>query len=245
MSIAEMIPELATKQTQGERTSLNLLWKSLQHRRYLPYLVFGLCASFYFLPFMLLLLRGFNEGTLDCGAVRILHGQLLGRDFFEVIGPGTFYWLALFFKLFGVTFLASRICLFVGSLLTVLSMYFLARRVCHRYQILPCILLFATYFDTHWPEVNYHIDSNCFALLAVVCMVLWQGSRKNWLLVTAGHHPHASTQRDTAAACISDLVVDTALAAFSLADCLDLGDGRMGCRCRINARLLLEPARTP
>jgi hypothetical protein len=193
MSIAEMIPELATKQTQGERTSLNLLWKSLQHRRYLPYLVFGLCASFYFLPFMLLLLRGFNEGTLDCGAVRILHGQLLGRDFFEVIGPGTFYWLALFFKLFGVTFLASRICLFVGSLLTVLSMYFLARRVCHRYQILPCILLFATYFDTHWPEVNYHIDSNCFALLAVVCMVLWQGSRKNWLLVTAGALAGATT----------------------------------------------------
>ena len=186
MSTVEMISELSAKQDHRERASLNLLGGKLPHQRYFPYLVFAFCASLYFLPFMLLLLRGFNEGTLDCGAVRILHGQLLGRDFFEVIGPGTFYWLALFFKVFGVTFLASRICLFVSSLLTALCMYFLARRVCHSYQVVPSILVFSTYFGTHWPEVNYHVDSNCFALLAVTCMILWQSSRRNWLLVAAG-----------------------------------------------------------
>ena len=89
---------------------------------------------------MRLLLQTPPEGLLVYGAVRIVHGQVFARDFFEVVGPGTFYWLALFFKLFGVTFAATRICLFVTSLGTGLAMYFLSRRICGRYQILPCIL---------------------------------------------------------------------------------------------------------
>lgn len=40
---------------------------------------------------------GTDEGSLVYGAVRIVHGQVFARDFFEVIGPGTFYWLAMFF----------------------------------------------------------------------------------------------------------------------------------------------------
>jgi hypothetical protein len=185
MSTIELIPALNnTSSPSVTRPSV---------RRYLPYLIFVLCTSLYFIPFIQLLLRGFNEGTLDYGALRILHGQLLGRDFFEVIGPGSFYWLALFFKLFGVTFLASRLCLLVSSLVTALCMYILARRTCRRYQLLPCILLFATYFGTLWPEVNYHVDSNAFALLAVVCMVLWGNLRKSWLLMSAGALAGATT----------------------------------------------------
>ena len=87
------------------------------------YLIFALCASLYILPFMRLYWLGTDEGTLDYGAVRVLHGQVFTRDFFEVIGPGTFYWLAGFFKVFGVSFLATRICLFLTSLGTALLMY--------------------------------------------------------------------------------------------------------------------------
>ena len=110
---------------------------------------------------MRLLLQTPPEGLLVYGAVRIVHGQVFARDFFEVVGPGTFYWLALFFKLFGVTFAATRICLFVTSLGTGLGMYFLSRRICSKYQILPCILLAGTYFGTLWPTISHHVDSNC------------------------------------------------------------------------------------
>src|ERR1700730_1568824 len=110
------------------------------------YLIFALCACLYILPFMRIFMLGTDEGTLDYGAVRIVHGQVFARDFFEVIGPGTFYWLAAFYKLFGVSFFTTRICLFLTSLGTALSMYFLSRRECKRYQILPCILLAGTYF---------------------------------------------------------------------------------------------------
>ncbi|MGC9199912.1 MAG: hypothetical protein ACP5E5_13410 [Acidobacteriaceae bacterium] len=118
--------------------------------------------------------------------MRILHGQVFARDFFEVMGPGTFYLLAGLFKLFGATIVTDRAWLFVTSLGTLLAMYFLSRRVCARYQVLPPILLVSLYFGTLWPMVNHHVDSNFFGLLSVVCMVLWQDSRRNSLLLAAG-----------------------------------------------------------
>jgi 4-amino-4-deoxy-L-arabinose transferase-like glycosyltransferase len=162
-------------------------------RQHISYLIFTLCASLYFLPFMRLLLQAPPEGLLVYGAVRIVHGQVFARDFFEVVGPGTFYWLALFFKLFGVTFVAARICLFVASLGTGLAMYFLSRRICRRYQILPCILLAGTYFGMLWPTISHHVDSNCLALLSVACMTLWQDRRKDGLLLAAGALAGATT----------------------------------------------------
>ncbi len=142
---------------------------------------------------MRLLLQGTDEGTLVYGAVRIVHGQVFARDFFEVVGPGTFYWLAMFFKLFGVTFLATRACLFLTSLGTGLLIYFLSRQVCRRYQFLPCVLVFGTYFGVMWPTISHHVDSNFFALLSVACIVVWQDKRKNRLLFAAGALSGATT----------------------------------------------------
>ena len=138
-------------------------------------------------------LQGTDEGLLVYGAVRVAHGQIFARDFFEVMGPGTFYWLAMFFKLFGVTFLATRICLFVTSLGTGLLMYFLSRRVCERYQTLPCILFAGTYFSFLWPAISHHVDSNFFALASVACAVVWQDRRKDGLLLAAGVLAGATT----------------------------------------------------
>jgi 4-amino-4-deoxy-L-arabinose transferase-like glycosyltransferase len=155
-------------------------------RPHIPYLLFAVCAGLYVLPFMRILLQNTDEGILVYGAVRIVHGQVFARDFFEVVGPGTFYWLALFFKLFGVTFLTARACLFVTSLGTALTMYFLSRRICGRYQTLPCILLAGTYFGSSWPGVSHHVDSNCFALLSIACMTAWQDRHTDGLLFAAG-----------------------------------------------------------
>lgn len=156
------------------------------HRERLrSYILFTLVACLYFLPFMRLVFID-DEGSLLEGAVRILHGQVFARDFFEVIGPGTFYILAGFFKLFGATIVGSRIWLFVTSLGTVLSMYFLSRRVCGKFQLLPPVLLIAIYFATMWPMVSHHVDSNFFVLLSVACVVLWQDTRRSILLIAAG-----------------------------------------------------------
>ena len=154
-------------------------------RRYQGELVFALCACLYILSFMRILVLGTDEGTLISGAVRIVHGEVFARDFFEVIGPGTFYWLALFFKLFGVTFAATRVCLFITSLGTALSMFFLSRRVCKSYPALPPVLLIATY-SWAWPTISHHTDSNFFALLSVVSACGWLEMRRSSLLFFAG-----------------------------------------------------------
>jgi len=150
------------------------------------YLVFTLSASLFLLPFMGIIRIKTDEGELLSGAVRIAQGQVFARDFIDVMGPGTFYWLAAFFKLFGISFLASRICLFVSSLGTALSVYFLSRRVCPGYRTLPCLILAGTYAGAFWPGISHHVDSNFFALLGVACMVLWQARPRNSLLIAAG-----------------------------------------------------------
>ena len=72
------------------------------------YLIFTLCAATYLLPFMRIIFLGSDQGTLLYGAVRIVHGQVFARDFFEAMGPGTFYYLAAFFKLFGAGAIATQ-----------------------------------------------------------------------------------------------------------------------------------------
>jgi len=153
-------------------------WKS--------YLIFTLCASLYLLPFMRIVFVARDEGSLLIGAARIVHGQVFARDFFEAMGPGTFYWLAAFFKLFGVSFLASRVCLFVSSLGTALSIYFLTRQVCGKYQLLPSLIIAGTFFGALWPGIGHHIDSLFFSLLAIVCLVFWNSSQRKSLVLAAG-----------------------------------------------------------
>jgi hypothetical protein len=155
-------------------------------KRSLNYLLFTLCAGLYLLPFMRVLLQGTDEGLLVYGAVRVAGGQVFARDFFEIVGPGTFYWVAMFFKLFGVTFMAAHFCLFLTSLGTGLLMYFLSRRVCKRYQALPCVILVGTSFEMMWPTISHHVDSNLFALLTVVFIILWLDRRAGLLLFAAG-----------------------------------------------------------
>src|SRR5262252_4312672 len=71
-----------------------------------------------------------DEGIVLQGAQRILHGQLLYRDFFSYFTPGSYYCLALLFKIFGSSFIVARTALaVVGAIFTAIA-YLLTRRVC-------------------------------------------------------------------------------------------------------------------
>jgi len=168
------------------RKSLNIPAESATARVCKTYGLFALLVSLYLLPFMRILLPWTNEGTLASGAVRIVHGQVFARDFFEVMGPGTFYMLAAWFKLFGVSFVALRMDLFFTSLGTALLVYFLSRQVCCEYRTLPCLILAGTYYGLQWPGISHHVDSNFFALFTVALVVLWQQKRWGYLLLIAG-----------------------------------------------------------
>ena len=52
-----------------------------------------------------------DEGIVLEGAQRILRGEVLYRDFFSYFTPGSYYFLALLFKIFGSSFLVARTAL--------------------------------------------------------------------------------------------------------------------------------------
>ncbi|WP_263353646.1 ArnT family glycosyltransferase [Acidicapsa acidisoli] len=163
-------------------------------RHYVDYLIFVVGATLYLLPFLRIMLAPqADEGILIEGAVRVARGQLFARDFFEVMGPGTFYWLGAFFKLFGVTFFATRLCLFTTSLGTGVLIYFLSRRISGRFRYLPCLVVTATYFGTLWPMISHHVDSNFFALLTFACVLIWHDRHVAILLPVSGALAGATT----------------------------------------------------
>jgi len=157
------------------------------------YCLFALCAGLCLLPLMRTLFIRSDEGIFLDGGARIVHGQVFARDFFEIMGPGSFYWVAAFFKLFGVTFFAARLSLFIPLVGTAITIYFLSRKICARYQSIPCILLAGPYFGLLGQVESHHVDSNFFALLAVACVVLWQSTSRNSLLFLAGILAGATT----------------------------------------------------
>ena len=63
-----------------------------------------------------------DEGIVLQGAQRILRGEVLYRDFFSFFTPGSYYFLALLFKVFGSSFLVARSALvFFGGIYSAIA----------------------------------------------------------------------------------------------------------------------------
>jgi hypothetical protein len=157
----------------------------MQLSKRLPYLLVAACSILYFLPFLRLLSHQGDEGTLIDGAVRVTEGQLPFRDFFEVMGPGTFYWLALFFKLLGTTWLATRICLLFTTLGITLLLFYLARRLRCGMEAVPVIFFVAVSFH-NWNAISHHMDSTLFGLASFAALACWMDQPRGVMLFLAG-----------------------------------------------------------
>ncbi len=126
-----------------------------------------------------------DEGLALQGAQRILQGQVLYRDFFSFYTPGSYYWLALLFRIFGSSILVGRAALMVyGGLFSVLT-YLLARRVCTRSNALLAVVP-ALLVSLPGCFVVFHgWDSTLWALLALYCAVrLLETRRWTWAFAT-------------------------------------------------------------
>lgn len=71
-----------------------------------------------------------DEGIVLAGAERILHGEVPYRDFFSFYTPGSFYLVALLFRVFGDSLTVGRTSLAVTGAGCSVITYVLARRVC-------------------------------------------------------------------------------------------------------------------
>src|SRR5579864_1234053 len=76
--------------------------------RVFPLIVFFGCLAYLCIPLRYSSLEP-DEGIVLQGAERVLHGQVPYRDFFSFYTPGSFYFLALWFRIFGDSFIMARL----------------------------------------------------------------------------------------------------------------------------------------
>ena len=126
-----------------------------------------------------------DEGIVLEGAQRILRGEVLYRDFFSYFTPGSYYFLALLFKVFGNSFLVARTALvFFGGIYSAVA-YLLARRVCSRASALFVAALVTLTTLPYRFEVLHNWDSTLWACLAVYCAVRWlESPHWKWAFAT-------------------------------------------------------------
>jgi 4-amino-4-deoxy-L-arabinose transferase-like glycosyltransferase len=126
-----------------------------------------------------------DEGIVLEGAQRILRGEVLYRDFFSYFTPGSYYFLALLFKIFGSSFLVARTALVLfGGVYSTIA-YLLASRVCSRASAIFVAALVTLTTLPYRFEVLHNWDSTLWACLAVYCAVRWlECPRWTWAFAT-------------------------------------------------------------
>jgi 4-amino-4-deoxy-L-arabinose transferase-like glycosyltransferase len=127
-----------------------------------------------------------DEGIILQGAQRILDGQVLYRDFFSFFTPGSYYLLALVFRVFGDSYLVAHTALaFFGAVFSPIT-YLLARRVCSR-QASLLVTGLMTITALPWRFVVIHNwDSTLWACLALYCAVrLLESPSVKWAFAAA------------------------------------------------------------
>ena len=145
-----------------------------------------LVTTAYLLPFTQVLRPVGDDGTILYGAQRVSEGAVFGRDFVEVMGPGSFYWLALFFKLFGAGWRVTRLYLLCTGVATTGLLYVIARQVCRESAALLLWLFVLVMGLPLWPVVSHHWDSNLFAVLALWCYLKLENTERPAWAVAAG-----------------------------------------------------------
>src|SRR2546428_3846139 len=112
-----------------------------------------------------------DEGIVLQGAQRILGGEVLYRDFFSFFTPGSYYFLALIFKIFGSSIIVARTALVIfGAAFSAIT-YLLCRRVCSRGSALFVAAIITLSTLPYRFLVLHNWDSTLWACLSVYCAV--------------------------------------------------------------------------
>ena len=171
---ARRVPDPATYLPEGSRSECYIA------------LVIFLLSFFYLCIFRRATWIDLDEGIILQGAQRILDGQVLYRDFFSFFTPGSYYLLALVFRVFGDSFLVAHTALaFLGAAFSPIT-YLLARRVCSRQaSVLVTGLMTVTAVPLRF-VVIHNWDSTLWACLALYCAVrLLESPSVKWAFAAA------------------------------------------------------------
>jgi hypothetical protein len=138
----------------------------------------GLAAFAYQVSFPRVLGRA-DESIILYGAQRLLQGQVLYRDVFEFITPGSFYFFAGIFAVTGPSLLAARVAMAAANALACGLLFFLARRVSSALEATVAVIAFAATCLPIWPYASPHWLSTllCLSTAAVLLAPGWHVGR--------------------------------------------------------------------
>lgn len=105
-----------------------------------------------------------DEGHTLNGAWNILNGKKIYVDFFEFFAPGSYYLLALWWKIFSVSYLSAKILSLIIILVGAIGLYHLARYFnIKQWTWLPPLLFILA--SSTWPTINHNVF--------VITMAIW------------------------------------------------------------------------
>jgi len=111
-----------------------------------------------------------DEGVLLHGAARILGGEVLYRDFFEVLPPGSFLIITAWMKLFGAGFASVRV-LAVGVIAVIAALLYATARLSSDNRPLAALLSIAWAVRVPW-ENSHHWFTTAASMAAAVGLLL-------------------------------------------------------------------------
>ena len=121
-----------------------------------------------------------DEGSTAAQALRIVNGELIYRDFFTVVTPGSYYTVAWLFQLFGERLMVLRWAALVTGLLVLLVTFLVARRVMS-WPFAAAAAMMTTVWGWFLVTPNYYsLQAALLALAALACYL--RGSAR-WILI--------------------------------------------------------------
>lgn len=98
-----------------------------------------------------------DEGVILDGAWNLINGKILYQDFFEFIPPGSFYFIFVIWKIFGMSYLSAKIASLVILILGCTGIYQIARRFTNNATLAYLPALFFAISSSGWPVINHNL----------------------------------------------------------------------------------------
>ena len=144
--------------------------------RTLPLLLVAGTSFAYLVAYPLAIGRA-DESHLLYGAKRILEGDVIYGDFFEIITPLGFYLFAGIYRLAGTTLLAARVGMAIINAAGCALLFHLARRLSGVAEATLATLIVACICLPTWPFASAHWISTALGLL-IASVTLAPGRRR-------------------------------------------------------------------
>ena len=128
-------------------------------------------AAWYWLQYFNRSTNLLDEGSTAAQAMRVVNGELIYRDFFTVVTPGSYYTVAWLFRLFGESLMVLR----WAALVTGLGILLITLTVGRRVMVWPFAAaagLSTTVWGWFLVTPNfYSLEAALFSLIALACYV--------------------------------------------------------------------------